>query len=257
MALIRVPLRVLVPTFIVSIMLIIIGWCVLKVFREGDNDPVKRVTISNNYQGEGVRQFEMGHFAEAERLFLLSDLPENRIYKDRPNGTAYFWLYGVYVATARYELAAQSIDEFLKILPGDSQLLEDKKQYQLLAHYRDSGDPKPLIAFIEEFKGKYANDLPPLSYRSVPNISTILHLYNITGHHDEGIRFIDEVLAYFRTGKAGDPAPGRVDAEFLKVREGFERDKVEGFKGCAGVKPGDECVGHAMWALIKSDYFPW
>lgn len=70
-------------------------------------------------------------------------------------------------------------------------------------------------------------------------------LYDTIGDYDAGIAFIDEILAYFRTGKAGDPKPGWVDAEYMKVREAFEQDKAQGTKG------------RATKALIQSDYFPW
>ena len=45
--------------------------------------------------------------------------------------------------------------------------------------------------------------------------------------------------------------------EYLKVREAFEKDKAEGFKGCVGAKPGEACMGRATKTLIQSDYFPW
>ena len=73
----------------------------------------------------------------------------------------------------------------------------------------------------------------------------ILRLYDAIGDHDAGIKFIDENLAYFRTGKAGDPKPGKVDAEYMKIREAFKKDKAEGTKS------------RATKALIQSDYFPW
>ena len=77
------------------------------------------------------------------------------------------------------------------------------------------------------------------------SVSDALRLYDTIGAHDEAIAFIDMILAFFRTGKAGDPKPGWVDAEYMKVREAFEKDKAAGTKGSA------------TKALLKSDYFPW
>lgn len=289
MALIRIPFRVLFPGFIVLAMTGFIGWSIFQAVTAGHYNSLEKVMVSNGYQSEGISRLRMSQFNEAERLLRLADLPENRIYRDRPNATARIWLRGVYVATGRYAEALKDVEEMLQIVPDGQLFLEEKKEYELLIQYRDTADAVPLIEFINEFKQNHSKDLPPVRYNpvvSVPAISRILQIYSMIGHHDEGIKLIDEVLnhAYasdhdislfkgrFQTSaqanecvEAGQGGDGiKIDwrackwiQRYLEVREAFAQDKAEGFKGCAGKKPGEECVGHAMRALIKSDYFPW
>ena len=91
-------------------------------------------------------------------------------------------------------------------------------------------------------------------------VSNILRLRDTIGDYDAGIKFVDECINYFKKAdieKSGVYKPGRVDNEFVKIREAFEQDKAEGKKGCVGKKPGEVCMGRATKAIIQSDYFPW
>jgi integrase len=146
-----------------------------------------------------------------------------------------------------------------RVIPALHDLEGVVKEYLAMMKLQESNDSEAVVRHINLIKTKYKNLMPPFGYdlSGIRHITTILRLHNTIGDHDAGIAFIDEILAYFRTGKAGDPKPGRVDAEYMKVREAFEQDKVEGFKGCAGSPPGQVCMGRATKALIQSDYFPW
>lgn len=126
--------------------------------------------------------------------------------------------------------------------------LEQEAFIQALKEHKKSNSKQVIYNFISRLKKDHEKELPPQGYEQINGVSTIaniIRLYDTIGDQDAGIKFIDEILAYFRTGKAGDPKPGKVDAEYIKIREAFEKDKAEGTRG------------RATKALIHSDYFPW
>ena len=124
---------------------------------------------------------------------------------------------------------------------------ELRMELEALQKSTEINTKQPVYEYIDHLRQKYQDSLPPKAYNAFSSIAIgqILRLYDTIGDYDAGIAFIDEILAYFRTGKAGDPKPGKVDAEYMKVREAFLQDKAEGTKG------------RATQALIQSDYFPW
>ncbi len=131
--------------------------------------------------------------------------------------------------------------------PNNGEAELKAKEILALKAYKESGNPQSVYDYLKFYKQKKSRSLPPsFEWGASPTeVSTILRLYDTVGDCDAGIALIDEVLAFFRTGKAGDPKLGKVDHEYMKIREAFKKDKAEGAKG------------RATKALIQSDYFPW
>jgi tetratricopeptide (TPR) repeat protein len=179
--------------------------------------------------------------------FYKEAMESQYIDYDYDKNTSLASIREIYKWKGEYEKALVIINEMLGKSPNAVYFLMEKKEIEALVLFTKSKDKKYIYGHIDKIREEYKNQLPPVKYLpySVMYISDILRLYDTIGDHDAGIAFIDEILAYFRTGKAGDPKPGRVDAEYMKVREAFELDKKE----CA--------KGRATQALIQSDYFPW
>lgn len=215
------------------------------------NNSLEKIGIQNEFENTGRQYFIEGKYNEAEAAFVEADNPKYWIYEGQPNAVARYWLRGVYVVTGKYEKAIENLEELLKILPNEESFLEEKKQYDVLIKYHNDKNIVPVLKYIEQFKKKNSNFLPPVNYNPIASIgivSTILRLYDTIGDHDAGIAFIDECLKYFKEQdikKYGEYKPGKADEEYLKVREAFEQDKAQGTKG------------RATKALIQSDYFPW
>lgn len=146
----------------------------------------------------------------------------------------------------RYEEALKTLEKF-RTVNNVQDPTELEHEINALKAYAETGDDKLVRENIKWVMDTYQNILPPVNwvFHSPTYISKILRLYDTIGDHDAGIAYIDMVLNFFRSGKAGDPKPGRVDAEFMIVREAFEQDKRDGSKG------------RATQAIIKSKYFTW
>ena len=228
----------------------------------------EKIRITHQLEREGRALVRQGLYTKAEQKFIEADDPKYWLHKGRPNGMARGWLRDVYGMQGKYEvilknLALENPKIGLTIISGYQPRLDEKVKYEALIKYRDELREEPIREVIKVLKTQYLKLLPPQDYDSIASlrpISTILRLYNTIGDHDAGIAYIDECMAYFKQQdikKYGEYRPGKADREYLKVREAFEQDKAEGFKGCAGKKPGEVCMGRATKAIIQSDYFPW
>ncbi len=212
----------------------------------------------NQLEKQGRDLEKLGEFDEAIMKYKEAVEFDVRIYgsdKGRPLAS----IAEVYQKKGNYGEALKILKRLREFHPKHEYYIDWEKELNALIESQTAQTYRPVYDYIKNYRQKHASEMPPMKYTfgSIRPISTVLHLYSTLGDHDAGIKFIDEILAYFRTGKAGDPKPGKTDAEYLKVREAFEQDKREGFKGCAGTKPGEVCIGRATQALIQSDYFPW
>lgn len=220
----------------------------------------EKLGISRKLELEGKALLKKGQYAEAQQKFIAADNPQYWLYVDRPNGVARAWLRAALVTQGKYEVALESVQKDLLIISDHQPSLDEQLVYKAMIKSRDSKDTKSIYDAINALRTKYANILPPQQYigiGSLSTIATILRLYDTIADYDAGIAYIDETMEYFKkkdTEKYGEYKPGKVDLEYLKVREGFEQDKAESRGSCLG-KPG--CVGRASKALIQSDYFPW
>jgi tetratricopeptide (TPR) repeat protein len=162
----------------------------------------------------------------------------------------------LYILWGKYTHALKEYDWVFERTPDHQYSMAKHKEILTLIEWGKTKNNQIIYDYISWLKNHFREQIPPISYKGYHTtvISTILRLYDTIGDYDAGIKFIDEILAYFRTGKAGDPKPGRVDAEYLKVREAFEAEKNAGGPTCKG-QPN--CIGSATKAIIQSDYFPW
>ncbi|HRK61988.1 MAG TPA: hypothetical protein PLY88_05505 [Candidatus Omnitrophota bacterium] len=169
----------------------------------------------------------------------------------------------VYQKKEDYETALKLIQQLQKSHPQHGVYIDWEKELLALMSFEKTQSPQPIHDFLNYYEKKNAEQLPPVAYYSVGSnaiVSTVFRLYDTIGDYDAGIAFVNECLNFFKKAdieKKGVYEPGRVDNEFLKIREAFEQDKAEGKKGCVGKKPGELCLGRATQALIQSDYFPW
>ncbi len=207
----------------------------------------EKLAITRSLEKEGKVLFRSGKYDQALEVFHKANDPKYWLYEGRPNGFAESYIREIHVMREEYDKALERIEKLLPLVAGNQHFMDQKEEYEALIQYKNTKDPKYVYDYIKTLGARYSNKLPPIGYKltSVIQIGTILRLYDTIGDQDAGIAFIDEVLVYFRTGKAGDPKPGPVDAEYMKVREAFEKDKAEGTKG------------RATKVLIQSDYFPW
>lgn len=279
--------RVAAIFFLSAVLLLVILFLESK---QRKNDPTKQVFKSSLILNEARRLAVAGEFQAAVAKYKLAMRPEY-IADPYQIALSYGPMIEIYKWTWNFEPALEANEWFLQhsnIGRPTQKALEEKSEIEALRIYQKTGEYGAILEHIHLLRETYNLNFDSENHSQgiEITISDILRLYNSIGMHDEGIRLISDVLNWtfernkdiaryqgklnssndatkcVEAGQLSDDVGGdwvvcKWIREYLLVREGFERDKAEGFKGCAGVKPGDECVGHAMRALIKSDYFPW
>jgi tetratricopeptide (TPR) repeat protein len=161
------------------------------------------------------------------------------------------------------ELGKPQKPEPLTVITAKETLYEEIQGIKALMEYKKTGSKAPVHRHIEFLKSRYKNMLPPVDYDGnyAPIVaSKIIFCYGWIGDADGGIDFMDEIVNYFTSGKVGKRAVERAFTmrnPYFVIRQAFEQDKIEGFKGCLDAKPGEVCMGRATKALIQSKYFPW
>lgn len=231
----------------------------------------KKLGIVRRLEMEGKALFRDAKYDEAMKKFNEANNPKYYLYENHGNGYAEAYIRRIYFIRGEYEKALENINKILgldyiqKMLEvenevGAHRLSYEKMEYEALMRAQTSNSNESIYAHIGFLKKKYKDHLPPLGYTfgiGTSIIPTILGLYDTIADYDAGIAYIDEIMEYFKQKdieKYGEYKPGKVDREYLKVREGFEQDKAEGRRPCLG---RSVCVGRASQALIQSDYFPW
>lgn len=211
-----------------------------------ETSALDRVSQRMAIENQAKKMAESGNLDQAISLYKKATQPQYINYAYDQN-TALGAMREIYKWKGEYGNAMAIIDKSLENTPNAKHFIMEKREIEALAVYGSTTNPQVIYQHIADIRSQYADQLPPTKYlfHSTVYISDIFRLYDTIGDHDAGIAFIDEILAYFRAGKAGDPKPGRVDAEYIKIRDAFELDKKEGTKG------------RATKALIQSDYFPW
>jgi tetratricopeptide (TPR) repeat protein len=160
----------------------------------------------------------------------------------------------------KYRDALNEMDWFIHQNPKKEEYINDKLELEALCKAQNTHLEQPVFEYIKYLREKYKKLLPPIKYDGnyAPIItSKIIYLYDHIGDVEKGIAFCDEILKYMEK-KSGQNLHrlGNKNQYFL-IRQAFEQDKAEGFKGCLEAKPGEACMGRATKALIQSDYFPW
>ena len=224
---------------------------------QNDNEDLKKIWRRNQIENEARLLVKQERYEEAISKFREATNP-SILNHDYEASTARGLIRDLLVLQGNFD---QALSEFRYVInrnPNKEDWIDEKMEIEALIKARDTGSKEPIYQHIRYLKEKYKKYLPPLGYRGdfSPIVTTpIIRLYDYIGDYGGGITFVDEILKYFASGKAGDPnKKGKADYAYQAVREAFEEEKREGFKGCLGKS---SCVGRATKALIQSDYFPW
>ena len=203
---------------------------------------IRQIYAQNHILREGDELARAGDYEGA--LTKFSEAMEvEYILKPTDRSEPIFRKVRTYRIMGRYADALHGLDEFMELAARPGGDVEIRNELSALTEYQKSGSSETVYKYIEWLRLRETNYLPPQNYNtsSPYYIAIILRLYDVIGDCDSGIKFVNEVTAFFRTGNAGDPKAGWVDDEYLKIREAFEKDKAEGTKG------------RATKAIIQSD----
>ncbi len=208
---------------------------------------------------EGNRLAEAGFYDRAIEKYKAAIAPQF-IENELDKTSFYGQMLSLHRLQGKFREAFSELQWFMKINPKGDGWIDDKLQLEALIKANDTKSGVPVQNYIQLLRDKYRRILPPISYDGnyVPIVaSRIIFCYGWIGDADGGIAFTDEIIRYLEKKFGQDlHRPGNRNQYFL-IREAFEQDKKEGFKGCLDAKPGDACMGRATKALIQSKYFPW
>ena len=166
----------------------------------------------------------------------------------------------IYQKQGKFELALKELQWHLQRNP--EKYLDEKLELEALIKARDTKSLQPVYEYIDYLKKKYKDQLPPNTGAYSDMVaSVIIRLYSHIGDMDGGIAFVEGFLKLCALGKTCSRGFKQyaytVKNPYFQIKQAFEQDKKENFKGCLDAKPGDACMGRATKALIQSDYFPW
>ena len=245
-----------------------------------NDDRTRKIFEQERLLREGGGLVEQGRYDEAIAKYQAAMKAELLLHDydvDRP----ILLSAKVLMVQGKYEEALEQVVGVLNKRPNAQASLQrdEKLEIEALIKARDTRSPAPLYQHIQQLKKKYFS---PKGYRGDADsvFPTLVRLYEHIGDFDQGIAFVDEIRAYglrqhkkvlsvstsrealeqfqdLRKKRKGEWLEYKFAYEYLKIREAFEQDKAEGFKGCIDAKPGEACMGRATKALIQSDYFPW
>lgn len=245
--------------------------CLTEGYVAASTSKTDKVLASRSIEREGEKLYKSGQFNEAIDKFLEADRPEYRLHDKAINDYCRSYIQMIYLSQGRYEEGLKNAEEVLEIYPDAQANIDARLMFKALIMARETKSNEPLYNFINEYKMKYADLLPPKGHRftTPAYVSIILRLYDTIGDYDAGIEFVDQNLAYLwrqhpevqrvrtsseaaaktsiRNSATKDPnwRAYRIIRDYLLVREAFVKDKADGTKG------------RATKALIQSDYFPW
>lgn len=218
---------------------------------EGTEKIIRRSKIE-----EEARQLEKnGLYDQAIEKYREATDPSLLNY-DYEAGVALGGIERIYEKQNKYEKSLQKLKWHLERNPEKYE--DQKRRLEALIQARDTESSQPLYDHIAYLKEKYKKQLPP-SY-GVPweaVVVAIIRLYDHIGDMDAGMAFMDTFISYYAKKSGIKPEQIGAKNQYLIIKQAFEQDKSEGFKGCVDAKPGDACMGRATKALIQSNYFPW
>ena len=236
------------------------------------SDDLELIAKKNSIEKEGRRLEKQGSFNEALQKYREAMALDKEIY-GAVEGRPMAFVSEVLQKKGDLQESLVYLNQLSAFHPKHDRYDDREREIEVLLEFSKTGDRSFVDNYISWFQNKYALRLPPNTYlsASLTPISTILRLYDTIGDYDAGIAYIDEILEYgysqnknYVRVKSSQEALQRgykTAAEYLKVREAFEREKVNGGPTCGEWGSKDEfgryCVGDATQALIESDYFPW
>lgn len=231
-----------------------------------NNERTKKIVEQERLLEEGRHLTEQGYYDEAIIKYHEAMSPELLLH-DYDIESPIFLMSKAQKLQGKYEEALRNINEVLKKHPNvqEGNWHEQQLELEALIKARDTKSNQPIYDYIGYLRGKYKNQLPPKSCRGMCDTiaSTIIRLYDHIADFDGGIAFAESFLKFYK--KIGPGNPYQPANPYFQIKQAFEQEKKEGFKGCRDARPrqteggqaGEPCMGRATKALIKSDYFAW
>jgi len=251
---------VLFPRIIVLSLSLFMLFCLEKKTVDAtQGDSMGKAFQQAKLEKEGRALLRQGLYDKALIKFLQADDPALKL-KGFQDTVAKGLIRETYYLKGEYEKALEALNPLVQMNPTQWNWQNEKTELEAIIKTRDSGSAEAVRQFIEYMGIKYKDILPPRKYDiniTTTVASAIVRSYDQIGDYDGGVAFVDSVIKYDETGKAGKTAKKyarTMKNPYFQVRIAFEQDKQEGKKGCMG-QPG--CVGRATKALIQSEYFPW
>lgn len=211
------------------------------------NKILQRATLIN----EGDRLVDKAFYDDAIKKYKVAARSELLNYA-HDIAVPYGRIESVLMFQGKFEEAAQVLGKVIAINKRGTGWEDPKYKLNALMQARNSGSRRPIYDHIEYLKTKHKNDLPPrhTSFTAIV-ASDIIRLYDYIGDYDAGIQFVDQLLNYKKLGKS-------TRQDYLKIRQVFMQDKVEGTQSCFETQvQGEACVGRATQVIIQSKYLPW
>lgn len=204
-----------------------------------NDERTKKIIFQNTLEKTGQKLLKEKRFDEAIIKFQAAAEIDKELYGNELGG-GYADMARAYEEQGKYELALERVSNLLKDRPNQESFVDWKMKLEAFIKAEKERSNQPIYDYIKTYMEKYKKDLPPKKYwaQSAFYASKLIQLYDRIGDTQGGIAFVDKILAYPKLGK-------QAREEFLKIKQAFMVDKMQGAKG------------GATSAIIQSTYFPW
>ena len=218
-----------------------------------NDDHIKKIIIRSQIEHIAQDLEKKGLYEEAIAKYQEA-LDPSLINYEADKCMANGGIRNIHQKQGKLELAFQETQWFLSLNPNKSEYLDKKAELDALIKTKETNSTEPIYQYIDYLKQKYHKQLPPHACDSWAS-ARIIYAYDYVGDYEAGVQFAEEALKYWK--KIGPGNPYQLGNPYFQVKQAFEQDRKDGFKGCLDAKPGEVCMGRATQALIQSDYFPW
>lgn len=236
--------------FFFSLAILIINSSLTDCFannNEAREDFIK-IVKRNALESEARKLERQGRFDAAILKFREAIRPE-LINTEAEKGVSLGHIIKIQQLQGKYEEALQGIKWHLGMAPDKDSYIWIKRELEAYLAWQKTGSPEPIYKFISDLRAAYQNFLPPKQVHAMFEwpIVEVIKAYDALNDYDRGIFFMDEIIACLKATRKTkfDPSKHKIDADFVKIRQGFIDDQKNGTRGSA------------TQAIIQSDCFPW
>ncbi len=224
--------------------------------RISQKESLRRIILQDELWSAGNRLRDQGRYEESIDKYRLAADPSLCNY----SYDAVVPLMGMvesYKMLGRFDEALKILNPLVVKYPKKEHYADLKLEIEGFAKSSTQKSFEPIREHIQYLKTKYKTWLPPYGCEDMI-AGRIIYLYDHIGDLEGGIKFIDSIHQYFRTGKAGEGIKKVINTPknpYYPILQGFLEDKKTGeHPNCLG-KPA--CFGRGTKALIASDQIPW
>ena len=216
--------------------------------KNNNDESLKKIFARGQVVNQGQDNLRRLNFDVAASNFLAAT-DEKYFFEGSNLGYPRGMLIDIWVYCGEYEQALKGVEWFFSQRIIGDWAIDDRKKIRAIIEWKKSDSKQPIYQFIDEYKKKYKDRIPPkVKWIDINVFVTVVELYDLIGDYDLGIAWVQT----FRKADKSEPLK-RTRKEYAGLIQAFEESKRGMPKECSA--DGKYCVGRATAYIIRSKYF--